>query len=73
MILRGISDDSLTQLEVLHDVALDFPEGYDEQRDDMADLAWQEVLEALGYRRVPGSKLEYLPYSVAFDVEEVWE
>ncbi len=57
--------------EILHDVLLEFPEGYDEAREDMFGLPWLEALEKLGYRKVPGAFVHYLPYSVAFDIEEV--
>jgi hypothetical protein len=71
LVMQGEYDDDGQIVDtptVLHDVALDAQEDVDR---DMLELPWQEPLAALGYRRVPGSNHEYLPYSVAFDIEEV--
>jgi hypothetical protein len=73
VIMRGYLEDGqlIDSPEVLHDVPLTFPEGYDEHSSDMILLPWEEPLEALGYRQIAGSSHDYLTDSVAFDVEKV--
>jgi|694.fasta_scaffold49906_15 hypothetical protein len=74
LIMKGIYDDEyenqIDDISVLHDVDLVFPDGYDQQLDDMLGLPWEEPLAALGYRRV-SSRHDYTPYSAAFDIKEV--
>ena len=65
------NDQMLDSPEVLNDVPLAFPDGYDENRDDLLDLQWEQALRDLGYRVVNLNDREYATHSVIFDVQKV--
>lgn len=55
---------------VLHDVPLSIPDGFDDKQ-DVAQLEWEEPLRGLGYRRVPGSAGEYTECGYLFPIEQL--
>jgi hypothetical protein len=57
--------------EVLHDVPLEFPDGYDPVFADDADLPYESELEHLGYRAKPGVAGQYTVDGYLFEIEAI--